>query len=89
MSDYLKAMSDLAYVKEMIEALSSEGKKELFHHFTKANTPVSKDIVRPATPTNNRESYLAFSKRPLNSPESPKRSKKDGKVLSFTYSITS
>lgn len=76
--------SDLACVKEMIEALSTEGKKDLFQHFAKANGSSTnfQGVTRPTTPTDF-ESRTSTSKRPLTSPGSPKRGKKDWKVSLF------
>jgi hypothetical protein len=45
--------------------------------------------VRPTTPTTTYEPESLTSKRPLASPESPKRSKKDNKVVSYSgYLLT-
>jgi hypothetical protein len=84
MSDESQAMSDLAYVKEVIQALPPDRKKEFFDHYVKysnlKNVSEKNKIVRSLTPepTNNSKE---LKKRPLNSPFTPKRNKKDNKVL--------
>jgi hypothetical protein len=85
MADESQAMSDLAYVKEVIQALSPDRKKEFFEHYVKysnlKNEAAAKNkTVRPSTPEPTTSSN-EFQKRPLNSPLTPKRSKKDNKVL--------
>jgi hypothetical protein len=85
MTDSIQAMSDLACVKEIIETLSSENQKELFKHFT-TSLNNSSTTVRPTTPLTS-QSEISTSKRLLNSPESPKRSKKDNKVTIYIIKI--
>jgi hypothetical protein len=84
MADESQAISDLAYVKEVIQALPPERKKEFLDHFVKysnqKNQAAKTSSVRPSTP----EPIISsneFQKRPLNSPLTPKRNKKDTKVL--------
>jgi len=78
-------MSDLAYVKEIIESLPSESKKELFKHFVTLNNSIN-ETNRLVTPVTTFKLGSSTSKRPLISPESPQGSQKDGKVL-FLYHI--
>ena len=80
MNNSLEAMSNLIYVKEIIEALPPESKKELFKHFVTLNDSTN-GVNRPTTPVTTSELWSFISKRPLNSPGSPQRSKKNGKVL--------
>jgi hypothetical protein len=54
MSDSLEAMSDLAYVKEIIESLPPESKKDLFKHFVNLNNSTT-EANRPATPVSTSE----------------------------------
>ena len=85
-TDKSQAMNDLAYVKEVIQALPFDHKKELFDHFIKnfstknQATKTPTEDIHPSTPeptTSSKESQ----KRLLNSPLTPKRNKKDKKVL--------
>jgi len=78
-------MSDLACVKEIIESLPSESKKELFKHFVTLNNSAN-ETNRPVTPVTTFKLGSSTFKRPLTSPESPQQSQKDGKVL-FLYRI--
>jgi len=81
MSNSIEAMSNLAYVKEIIADLSTEQKKELFKHFTMSSSNSATENPRPTTPImvlNQSES--SSLKRPLNSPGSPQRRKRDIKV---------
>ena len=78
-SDPLDAMSDLACVKEIIEALPPESKKELFKYFITLNDSAN-GANCPTTPITASEPWSSASKRPLSSPESPQRNKKDGQV---------
>jgi hypothetical protein len=82
MGDPIQVMNDLTCVKEIIQALTSEKQKELFEQFVPYMNNAFKG-VRPTTPTTTYEPKSSTSKRPLGSPESPKRSKKDGKVFSY------
>ena len=78
-------MSDLTCVKEIFDSLSSEKKTELFKHFVTTLNDSAKGVNRPTTSVTNTESSdLSTLKRPLNSPVSPLRRKKDSKV--FCYS---
>ena len=72
----------MACVKEVIQALDPECKKELFKHFI---THLSNFIPaeRPSTPVATMEPNLPAPKRLLNSPESPHRSKKNSKVSQY------
>ena len=85
MSDPLEAISDLACIKEIIDGLTQDSKNELFKHFvTSLNNLANKVTNRPTTPVQtNSGPGFSVSKRPLNSPGSPIRSKNDGtaKVL--------
>ena len=81
MADESQAMSDLAYVKEVVQALPPNCKKEFFDHYVKYSKAKNQTkSIRPSTPEPTTTSK-AFQKRPLNSPETPKRNKKDSKVL--------
>jgi hypothetical protein len=77
-------MSDLAYVKEVIQALPPDRKKEFFDHYVKysnlKNEAGKNKSVRSSTPEPTTSSE-ELKKRPLNSPSTPKRNKKDNKVL--------
>jgi hypothetical protein len=79
MGDHLE-VSDLTCVKEMIEALPADRQKELFQHFVALNNS-AKGVNRPTTPITTFEPGFSTSKRVLSSPETPKHSKKDEKVL--------
>jgi hypothetical protein len=79
----LDEMSDLTCVKEIIEALPLESKKELFKHFVNSNNSAS-GVNRPTTPIATSKIELSASKRPLNSPESSQRSKNNGKVSLYS-----
>ena len=81
MADESQAMKDLAYVKDVIEALPPDRKKEFLDYFVKYSNTLNKNKVkssdnRPSTPVSNFDAL----KRPLNSPESPKRNKRENKV---------
>jgi hypothetical protein len=85
MVDESQAMSDLAYVKEVIQALPPDRKKEFFDHYVRhSNAKNQAKTVRPSTPEPTVASK-EFQKRPLNSPLTPKRNKKDNKVLFTIY----
>jgi len=74
-------MNDLTYVKEIIETLSPEKQKELFQQFISYLNNSMSVGVRPTTPDMMALKHEpSTSKRPLGSPETPKRNKKDGKV---------
>jgi hypothetical protein len=88
MSDPTQAMNDLTCVKAIIQALAPEKQKELFKQFVPHMNNAFMG-VRPTTPTTTYEPESSTSKRPLASPESPKRSKKDNKVVSYSgYLLT-
>jgi hypothetical protein len=79
-------MDDLTCVKEIIQALPSEKQKELFHQFIACLNSQSLQTtvgVRPTTPTTSHQTESLTFKRPLGSPESPKRSKKSIEVFYF------
>jgi hypothetical protein len=81
MADESQTMSDLAYVTEVIQALPPDRKKEFFDHYVKySNAKNQTQSIRPSTPEPTTSSK-GFQKRPLNSPLTPKRNKKDNKVL--------
>ena len=83
MANESQAMNDLAYVKEVIQALLPDYKKEFFNHFIKysnLNKAVKNKTIRPSTPEPI-AGFSEFQKQPLNSPLTLKRSKKDNKVL--------
>jgi hypothetical protein len=74
---------DLAYVTEIIQSLSAEKKAEFFKQFaTYTKKSLEQVAVRPTTPVQARPflSESSTSKRPLNSPGSPYRRKKDTRV---------
>lgn len=80
MENSLQAISDLAYVKDIIEGLPSEQKTELFKHFaTELNK--STTLKRPTTPVITTAQNSLTIKRLLNSPESPHRSKLQNKTV--------
>jgi hypothetical protein len=71
-------------IKEVIQALDPECKKELFKHFvTHLSNCVPAD--RPSTPVATIEPNLPALKRLLNSPESSHRSKKNNKVFQYLW----
>jgi len=83
MADKSQVMNDLAYVKKVIQALLPDHKKEFFNYFIKysnLNKAVKNKTIHPSTPEPI-ASFSKFQKQPLNSPLTPKRSKKDNKVL--------
>jgi hypothetical protein len=87
MSKLIQAMSDLACVKDIIQAFSPEEKKELFKLFiTSLSNSATENHVnsnkndRPTTPVTTSHEF-STSKRPLNSPESSQRRKKDNSVF--------
>ena len=83
MSDPNQATNDLTCVKEIMQTLSPDLKKELFKHFITHLSNSTTNGNRPKTPETVPESSSATLKRQLNSPESPKRNKKDYKVSQY------
>lgn len=80
-----QATKDLAHVKDVIEALPPDRKKEFLDHFVRYSNTLNKNKVkssdRPSTPVSSFDTL----KRPLNSPESPKRNKKENKVYTMIF----
>ena len=77
-------MDDLACVKDVIQALPPHLQKELAQHFVfhLSQSANMANTTRPTTPVIMAlESEVTALKRPLNSPESPHRSKKESKVF--------
>jgi hypothetical protein len=83
MNDSNQAINNLTYVKEIMQTLSPDLKKELFKHFVSHLSNSATNVNRPKTPETVPESSSTTLKRQLNSPESPKRSKKDYKVSQY------
>ena len=82
MSNSIEVMTNLAYVK----IIAMEQKKELFKYFTMSSSNLATENPRPTTPImvlNQSES--SSLKRPLNSPGSPQRRKRDIKVSQSYY----
>jgi hypothetical protein len=87
MADESQTMSDLAYVKEVIQALPPDRKKEFLDHYVKySNAKGQAKNTHPSTPEATTGSK-GFQKRPLNSPLTPKRNKRDKKVLSIVTNL--
>jgi hypothetical protein len=81
MADKSQAMSNLAYVNEVVQALPPSCKKKFFDHYVKYSKAKNQTkSIRPSTPKSITSSK-AFQKWPLNSYETPKRNKKNSKVL--------
>lgn len=88
MADQRQAMDNLTYVKEVIETMPDERKKEFFDYFVKySNSKAANQNARPTTPepSTSHDDVFQSAKRRLQSPISPKRSKKDKQVYSLYY----
>ena len=87
MADESQTINDLAYVKEVIQVLPPDHKKEFFDYYVKYSNAKNQAAktqtksVRSSTSEPMPVSSKEFQKRPLNSPLTPKRNKKDNKVL--------
>jgi hypothetical protein len=75
-------MDNLACAKDVIQALPPHLQKELAKHLLVHLNNSDTNIPRPTTPVtaSTSASQVTALKRPLNSPESPHRSKKESKV---------